>query len=210
MSFYRSVKRGLDLLVSSVGLVVVAPVLLPAAAAVRLFIGSPIVFRQERAGLGGKPFGLIKLRTMRDETGPDGRPLPDDERVTAVGSFLRRTSIDELPQLWNVLRGEMSLVGPRPLLVEYLPLYNAEQTRRHLVKPGITGLAQVNGRNSLNWEERFEFDVRYVDRASFAEDLRILGATFVSVVSGEGIGHAGGVGMPRFTGTPEPTETLTP
>lgn len=162
-------------------------------------MGSPTLFRQQRPGLNGEPFILLKVRTMRDGEGPD------DQRLTALGSFLRATSLDELPELWNVLRGDMSLVGPRPLLMEYLPRYDATQARRHEVRPGITGLAQVGGRNSLTWEERFALDVTYVDERSLALDMRILGRTVRSVLSRKGISAEGHATMPNFGGSPETT-----
>lgn len=164
-------------------------------------MGSGVLFRQERPGLGGAPFYLIKFRTMHHATDTDGSLLRDGERLTRLGGFLRSTSLDELPELWNVLKGEMSLVGPRPLLMEYLPLYSAEQARRHEVLPGITGWAQVNGRNAISWEEKFALDVWYVDNRSFGLDLKILLLTALKVLKREGISAAGESTMPRFTGS---------
>ena len=197
----RVTKRALDVLVSGAGLVTLAPVLAAIAVAVRLAIGSPVLFRQQRPGRGGRPFMMYKFRTMRDATGPDGEPLPDAERMTRFGQLLRSTSLDELPELWNVFRGEMSLVGPRPLLMEYLPLYTPEQARRHEVAPGVTGWAQVNGRNALSWDEKFRMDVWYVDHQSFWLDLRILARTAKQVFRREGISQEGQVTMERFRGT---------
>lgn len=202
MSPYREGgKRALDAVAALLGLVVASPVLALAAAGVALALGRPVLFRQERPGRGGRLFRILKLRTMSDARGADGRLLPDAGRLGRFGRFLRATSLDELPELWNVLKGDMSLVGPRPLLVEYLPLYSERQARRHDVRPGITGWAQVNGRNALTWERKFEMDVWYVENLSFGLDLRILWKTFVSVVRREGISAAGEATMPRFTGT---------
>jgi lipopolysaccharide/colanic/teichoic acid biosynthesis glycosyltransferase len=169
--------------------------------AVRQSMGSPVLFRQVRPGYLGRPFRMYKFRTMRDARRPDGRPLPDVERLTAFGKFLRSTSLDELPELWNVLKGDMSLVGPRPLLPDYLPLYSHEQARRHDVKPGITGWAQVNGRNAIGWEEKLALDVWYVDHRSLPLDLRILFLTLKKVFLREGIDQGEGVTMERFRGT---------
>lgn len=196
----RRAKRALDVVAATAGLAVTAPVLLAASIAIRASIGSPALFRQERPGLHGRPFTLLKLRTMRDAAGADGRPLPDAERLTTLGRVLRATSIDELPTLWNVLRGDMSLVGPRPLLMEYLPLYTDGQRRRHEVRPGITGWAQVNGRNALSWEEKFRLDLWYVENRSFLLDLRILMLTVVKVFRREGIAQPGHATMEPFRG----------
>jgi len=195
-----AVKRASDRTAAAVGLALAAPVLAAAALAIRASLGSPVLFRQERPGLGGRPFRVVKFRTMREATGPDGAPLPDSERLTALGRFLRSTSIDELPQLWNVLRGDLSLVGPRPLLVRYLPRYSPEQARRHDVLPGITGWAQVNGRNAISWEEKFGLDVWYVDHWTLALDLKILAMTVARVFRRDGISRDGHATMPEFTG----------
>jgi len=196
---YPVVKRAIDVAASGLLLVVTAPVQAAVAAVVAVKLGRPVFFRQPRPGLDGKVFTLLKFRTMLQEDPASGLTT-DEQRLTAVGRFLRATSLDELPTLWNVLRGEMSLVGPRPLLVEYLPLYSAEQARRHDVRPGITGLAQVNGRNSLSWEEKFELDVRYVDELSPSLDAQILVATLRSVIAREGISADGHATMTRFEG----------
>ncbi|MGQ0727853.1 sugar transferase [Acidovorax sp.] len=193
-------KRMFDLLLSLVSLMVLALPLLALYGLVRTKLGSPVLFRQIRPGLHGRPFILVKFRTMTDERSSDGYLLPDAQRLTAFGRFLRASSLDELPELWNVLRGEMSLVGPRPLLMDYLPLYSLEQMRRHEVRPGITGWAQVNGRNALNWNERFKLDVWYVDHQSLWLDLRILWLTISKVIGREGITAQNEVTMPRFTG----------
>ncbi|WP_440112839.1 sugar transferase [Acidovorax sp. BL-A-41-H1] len=193
-------KRLFDLLLSFGLLLVLALPLLLLWGLVRYKLGSPVLFRQVRPGLHGRPFMMVKFRTMTDERGTDGEMLPDAQRLTPFGRFLRATSLDELPELWNVLRGEMSLVGPRPLLMEYLPLYSPEQARRHEVRPGITGWAQVNGRNALSWEERFKLDVWYVDHRSLWLDLRILWLTVREVIVREGISAQGEATMPRFTG----------
>ena len=175
--------------------------LLLLAAVIRLRLGSPVFFRQVRPGWQGRPFRMVKFRTMTDGRGPDGQLLPDAQRLTPFGRFLRSTSLDELPELWNVLCGDMSLVGPRPLLMEYLPLYTPEQARRHEVRPGITGWAQVNGRNAVSWDERFRLDVWYVDHRSLWLDLRILGLTVRKVLQREGIHATGEATMSRFTGS---------
>ncbi|HEX7837613.1 MAG TPA: sugar transferase [Kofleriaceae bacterium] len=193
-------KRLLDVTVSAAALVLGAPILAATAALVYADVGRPLLFRQPRVGLGGRVFELIKFRTMRDAIGPDGRPLPDRERLTRIGRLLRASSLDELPQLVCVLRGDMSLVGPRPLLVEYLPRYSPEQARRHEVPPGITGLAQVAGRNALTWPEKFALDVYYVDHHSLALDLAILARTALAVVRRDGISAAGQATMPAFQG----------
>ncbi|WP_460565516.1 sugar transferase [Hydrogenophaga aquatica] len=194
-------KRIMDILMASAALMLLAPPLLLLSVLVRISFGSPVLFRQVRPGLHGRPFMMVKFRTMTDERGADGELLPDAQRLTAFGRFLRATSLDELPELWNVLRGEMSLVGPRPLLMEYLPLYSPEQARRHEVRPGITGWAQVNGRNALSWEERFKLDVWYVDHRSLGLDLRILWLTLRKVIVREGINAKGEATMPKFTGS---------
>jgi len=196
-------KRLFDAAVAGVSLVVLLPVLGALALVVRLSLGSPVLFRQVRPGFRGRPFAMVKFRTMRDVVDVHGRALPDAERLTRFGRFLRSTSLDELPELWNVLRGEMSLVGPRPLLMEYLPLYTPDQARRHEVRPGITGWAQVNGRNALSWEEKFAFDVWYVDHRSFWLDLKILLLTLRKVFLREGISQTGQATMERFYGSTE-------
>ena len=194
-------KRGFDLLLV-LGLAPVwIPVALLLALAVRLRLGTPVLFLQRRPGRQGRLFRLVKFRTMTDARGADGQLLPDAERLTAFGRWLRATSLDELPELWNVLTGEMSLVGPRPLREEYLPLYTPEQARRHEVRPGITGWAQVNGRNAISWEEKFALDTWYVDHQSLWLDLRILGRTAGQVFRRHGIGHGGEETMPWFTGS---------
>lgn len=197
------VKRALDIVVSVVALALFAPVLAVVALCVRFALGSPVLFRQTRPGLHGAPFTLVKFRTMRDAVDGHGRPLNDAERLTQFGRLLRSTSLDELPELWNVLRGEMSLVGPRPLLMEYLPRYSAQQQRRHDVRPGITGWAQVNGRNASSWDERFAHDIWYVDNHSVVLDVRILFRTVKQVFVAEGISQAGHATMPQFTGQSE-------
>ena len=193
-------KRLFDLLVSLGMLLVVGLPLLLLAWTVRRKLGSPVLFRQTRPGLHGQPFMMIKFRTMTDERGPDGELLLDAQRLTDFGRFLRATSLDELPELWNVLKGDMSLVGPRPLLMEYLPLYSPEQARRHDVRPGITGWAQVNGRNALSWEEKFKLDVWYVDHRSLWLDVKILWLTLRKVLVREGISADGVATMSKFTG----------
>lgn len=194
---YVACKRGLDLLVAIVGLFLSAPLMLAVAILVRCSMGRPILFRQERPGRGGRPFGIYKFRTMRES----GQASNDSERLTPLGRWLRATSLDELPQLWNVLCGELSLVGPRPLLMEYLPLYTAEQQRRHDVMPGITGWAQINGRNAISWEEKFAHDVWYVDNRSMMLDMRIMTSTVLNVLLRRGISQASHVTMEKFRGS---------
>jgi lipopolysaccharide/colanic/teichoic acid biosynthesis glycosyltransferase len=197
-------KRFFDVAVAGVLLVLLSPVLVVVAIAVVLSMGRPVLFRQQRPGLHGDLFIILKFRTMVDAIDAAGNPLPDAQRITALGRFLRRTSLDELPELVNVLRGEMSLVGPRPLLVEYLPRYSKEQMRRHDVRPGVTGWSQVNGRNALTWDEKFALDVWYVDNRSLKLDLRILRMTIRNVVRGEGIAHPGVATMEPFLGRDRP------
>lgn len=180
-------KRLCDIVASFCGLLLLAPVIAIVAWQIRRKLGSPVLFRQMRPGLNGEPFEMIKFRTMRDAVDVVGNPLPDSERMTPFGSFLRSSSLDELPELWNVLKGDMSLVGPRPLLMEYLSLYSPEQYRRHLVRPGVTGWAQVNGRNSLSWEKKFELDIWYVDNHTFWLDVKIVFLTIKKVVLRDGI-----------------------
>jgi sugar transferase EpsL len=196
-----ALKRALDLVGASVALVVLSPLLALVAIGVRVRLGSPVLFRQERPGRGGRPFVMTKFRTMTDRRGPDGALLPDTDRLTRFGRFLRRTSIDELPELLNVVRGDMSLVGPRPLLMQYLPLYSPEQARRHEVRPGITGWAQVNGRNAVTWDEKFALDVWYVDHRSTRLDVEILGRTIAQVFSGDGVSAPGHATMEPFGGS---------
>ena len=193
-------KRAFDIVVAALMLVALAPLMLLVALLIRWRMGAPVLFRQERPGLGGRPFILYKFRTMQEATDSRGEPLPDAERLTPLGAAIRRTSLDELPQLCNVLRGDMSLVGPRPLLTEYLPLYSARQARRHDVRPGITGWAQVNGRNATSWPERFELDVWYVEHRSFGLDLKILRLTLAKVLSGADVSQPGRATMERFRG----------
>jgi len=194
-------KRLLDIVIASMALPILALPMLAIALAVRLVLGKPVLFVQERPGLHGVPFKLIKFRTMREAYDAHGEPLSDTERMTRFGSFLRAMSLDELPELINVLKGEMSLVGPRPLMMAYLPLYSPEQARRHEVQPGITGWAQVNGRNALSWEEKFRLDVWYVDHQSLWLDLKILCLTPFAVLRAEGINQEGHVTAPKFTGS---------
>jgi len=196
-------KRTLDITVVLVIFCLLWPLMLLVAVLVRLKLGSPVIFRQERPGLAGRLFMMRKFRTLSEMADAEGNPLPDAQRMTPFGNWLRSTSLDELPELWNVLIGDMSLVGPRPLLAEYLPLYNREQARRHEVRPGITGWAQVNGRNALTWEQKFELDVWYVDHQSFWLDLRILWMTLAAVLLRRGVSAEGHATMPKFTGTPD-------
>jgi len=193
-------KRIFDLVATGLGLIVLSPVLLTVAGLVRVFQGSPVLFRQKRPGYRSRPFVNLKFRTMDDRRGPEGGYLADAERLTPLGRFLRSTSLDELPELINVLKGEMSLVGPRPLLMQYLERYSAEQARRHAVLPGMTGWAQVNGRNALTWEERFQLDLWYVDHWSFWLDMKILGLTLWKVIRREGISPPGQATMEEFMG----------
>lgn len=197
------VKRALDLVLVVPGIVLLSPLLAALALLVGLRIGRPVLFRQRRPGLHGRPFTLLKFRTMTDARDAQGNLLRDRDRLTRLGRSLRRTSLDELPELFNVLKGDMSLVGPRPLLVEYLDLYSPEQMRRHEVKPGITGWNQVNGRNALTWEEKFALDIWYVDNSSLWLDLKILAITVWKVLTREGVSAPGHATMPPFTGTPK-------
>ncbi len=193
-------KRALDRTLGAVGLVAAAPVLAATAVAIRATMGAPVLFTQPRTGRGGRTFEIWKFRTMRDAAGPDGQPLPDGERITRLGAFLRGTSLDELPQLVNVLRGELSLVGPRPLLPRYLPRYTPEQRRRHDVLPGITGWAQINGRNAIDWPTKLRLDVWYVDHWSLWLDLQILGLTAIRVLQRTGVSRSATETMPEFRG----------
>jgi len=194
-------KRIVDILGSVTGLLILSPVLCVLVILIRREMGAPVLFRQVRPGKDGRPFEMLKFRTMRDVTGPDGEQLPDATRLTRFGRTLRSTSLDELPGLWNVLKGEMSLVGPRPLLMEYVPLYSLEQARRMKIRPGITGWAQVNGRNALSWEEKFALDVWYVDNRSLGLDLKIIWMTIRKVLVRDGISADGEATMPKFTGS---------
>lgn len=193
-------KRSLDITCSALGLLILSPLLLVLLVIVKLKLGSPVFFTHQRPGIHGTPFSMIKIRTMLDAYDLEGKPLPDAERLAPFGNLLRQLSLDELPELWNVLKGDMSLVGPRPLLIEYLPLYSPAQLKRHNVKPGITGWAQVNGRNAISWEQKFELDVWYVENQSFWLDVKILFKTLFKVMKREGISHDGEVTMPRFRG----------
>jgi len=193
-------KSAFDRAVAFVGLVLFSPLLVLVSLLIRSRLGSPILFRQSRPGLRGKPFTIYKFRTMRDAVDSHGRPLPDSKRLTTLGRVLRTTSIDELPQLFNMLKGDMSLVGPRPLLLEYLPLYSESQARRHDVRPGITGLAQVSGRNSLSWEEKLELDSYYAQHCSWGLDVKIIARTVVSLFRREGISAPGHTTTPPFEG----------
>ena len=193
-------KRLFDLIASTLALIVLSPVLALTALLVRIQLGGPILFRQQRPGYQGRPFHIFKFRTMIDRFAPDGSLLPDSERLTRFGRVLRSTSLDELPELFNILRGEMSVVGPRPLLMEYLPLYSTEQARRHGMPPGLTGWAQVNGRNALSWQDKFRLDVWYVDHWSFWLDLKIIFLTLVKVFKREGITQEGQATAEKFTG----------
>ena len=198
---YPALKRAFDFTVAGLSIVVLAPLLAVVAMLVFLKLGAPVLYRQVRPGLHAKPFELFKFRSMLDAFDEDGKPLPNDQRITPFGQMLRSLSLDELPELWNILKGDMSLVGPRPLLMDYLPLYDERQSRRHEVRPGLTGWSQVNGRNSISWEEKFEFDIWYVENASFGLDIKIILMTIMKVLRREGISHEGDVAMPRFRGS---------
>ena len=198
----KTMKRPFDIALSSLLLILLAPLIVAVAIGVWLDVGRPILFRQQRPGLHGRPFLLVKFRTMRAPTA--GEDATDEARITRFGRGLRATSLDELPELWNVLWGDMSLVGPRPLLMQYLPLYSPEQMRRHNVRPGLTGWAQVNGRNALTWEDKFNLDLWYVDNLNMILDLRILLRTAIAVVKSAGIAHDGFATMPEFRGSPSP------
>ena len=199
---YRNyLKRPLDFILSLTGIIVLSPLLIIIAILVRIKLGSPVIFKQKRPGLNEKIFTLYKFRTMTDERDENAELLPDEQRLTGFGKFLRSTSLDELPELFNILKGDMSIVGPRPLLVEYLPLYNEQQKRRHEVRPGLTGWAQVNGRNAISWEEKFDLDVEYVDNINFLLDCKIVFSTVKKVLSREGINSETAVTMEPFQGT---------
>ncbi|WP_338326568.1 sugar transferase [Vibrio diabolicus] len=193
-------KRLFDFCASLIAIILLSPIIALVAWKIRKNLGSPVLFRQTRPGLNGKPFEMVKFRTMKDAVDQQGTPLPDSERMTPFGDKLRSSSLDELPELWNVLKGEMSLVGPRPLLMQYLPLYSKEQSRRHDVRPGVTGWAQVNGRNAITWDEKFKLDVWYIDNRTFWLDVKILLLTIKKVVIKEGISAQGEVTMPPFEG----------
>ena len=195
------IKRLLDILIASIALILLLPLYAFVAYKVKKNLGSPVLFRQVRPGLHGKPFEMIKFRSMKDAVDANGQPLPDSERLTAFGKMLRSTSLDEMPELWNVIKGDMSIVGPRPLLTEYLPLYNEEQAKRHNVRPGMTGHAQVNGRNAIGWEEKFKLDTWYVEHQSTLLDFKIMFKTVHKVLAKDDISAEGEATMTRFTGT---------
>lgn len=199
---YKYIKRILDIISSLLAIIILSPLLAVTAVLVKTKLGSPVLFRQERPGKDEKIFTLMKFRTMTDERDENGELLPDEVRLTKFGKFLRSTSIDELPELFNILKGDMSVIGPRPLLVEYIPRYNEHQHRRHEVRPGLSGWAQVNGRNSISWEEKFDLDVEYVDNYSFAMDVKILFMTVLNVLKKEGISSETSATMEVFMGTP--------
>lgn len=196
-------KRSLDIVIASAALILLSPVYFYVAYKVRKNLGSPVLFRQVRPGLYGKPFEMIKFRSMKDAVDAQGNVLPDSERLTPFGKMLRASSLDEMPELWNVIKGDMSIVGPRPLLMEYLPLYNSEQAKRHNVRPGITGYAQVNGRNAISWEKKFELDTWYVENQSLWLDFKIMLKTIKKVIAKDDISAEGEATMSKFTGTPE-------
>ena len=200
--FYEKyIKRPQDFICASLATVVLSPVMLVTAILVRTKLGKPVIFIQERPGKDGKIFKMYKFRTMTDERDPEGNLLPDEERLTAFGSALRSSSLDELPELWNIIKGDCSVVGPRPLLPRYLPLYNEHQARRHEVRPGFTGLAQIHGRNAISWEEKFDWDVKYVDNISFLEDWKIIFGTVKTVLKREGINSETSATMEEFKGS---------
>lgn len=194
-------KRLLDIVIAGTALIILSPLYAFVTYKVKKNLGSPVLFRQVRPGLNGKPFEMIKFRTMKDAVDANGNPLPDSERLTPFGKMLRATSLDEMPELWNVIKGDMSVVGPRPLLMEYLPLYNQEQAKRHLVRPGMTGYAQVNGRNAISWEEKFKLDTWYVDNRSTLLDFKIMFKTVHKVLAKDDISAEGEATMTKFTGT---------
>ncbi len=207
MIYRKYLKRIFDIVFSLLAIVMLSPVLIITAILVRIKLGSPVLFRQERPGLHGKIFGLYKFRSMTDERDENGELKSDEIRLTSFGKKLRATSLDELPEFFNILKGEMSFVGPRPLLVQYLPLYNERQAHRHDCLPGLTGLAQVNGRNALSWEKKFEYDVEYTENISFALDMKIIFMTFGKVFARDGISSSTSATMEVFTGTPKTEET---
>lgn len=194
-------KRLLDIIIASIAMILLSPLYFYVAHKVKKNLGSPVLFRQVRPGLHGKPFEMIKFRSMKDAVDAQGKPLPDSERLTPFGKMLRSSSLDEMPELWNVIKGDMSIVGPRPLLMEYLPLYNQEQAKRHLVRPGMTGHAQVNGRNAISWEEKFKLDTWYVENQSVWLDFKIMLKTVKKVLAKDDINEAGEATMTKFTGT---------
>ena len=194
-------KRFLDIIIASIALILLSPLYFIVARKVKKNLGSPVLFRQVRPGLNGKPFEMIKFRTMKDAVDEQGNPLPDSDLLTPFGKMLRSTSLDEMPELWNVIKGDMSIVGPRPLLTEYLPLYNQEQAKRHNVRPGMTGHAQVNGRNAISWEEKFKLDTWYVENQSTLLDFKIMFKTVHKVLAKDDINEAGEVTMTKFTGS---------
>ena len=194
-------KRFLDIILASIALILLSPLYFYVAHKVKKNLGSPVLFRQVRPGLHGKPFEMIKFRSMKDAVDAQGNPFPDSERLTPFGKMLRSSSLDEMPELWNVIKGDMSIVGPRPLLMEYLPLYNQEQAKRHLVRPGMTGHAQVNGRNAISWEEKFKLDTWYVENQSIWLDFKIMLKTVKKVLAKDDINEAGEATMTKFTGT---------
>ena len=204
--YEKYIKRLQDIILSLIAMIVLSPVLLVVTVLVRFKLGSPVVFKQERPGLNGKIFTLHKFRTMTDKKDENGNLLPDDKRLTSFGKLLRSLSLDELLELWDIFTGRVTIVGPRPLLVEYLPLYNEHQSRRHEVRPGLTGYAQVHGRNSVTWEEKFDMDVYYVDHITFLGDWKIIFQTVLTVLKREGISSETAVTMEKFTGTPESTD----
>ncbi|MCJ8146358.1 sugar transferase [Acinetobacter sp. A3.8] len=201
-------KRLLDIVIASIALVLLSPLYFYVAYKVKKNLGSPVLFRQVRPGLHGKPFEMIKFRTMKDALDEQGNPLPDSERLTPFGKILRSTSLDEMPELWNVIKGDMSVVGPRPLLMEYLPLYNEEQAKRHNVRPGMTGHAQVNGRNAISWEEKFKLDTWYVENQSTVLDFKIMLQTVKKVIAKDDISAEGEATMTRFTGSQNKDDSL--
>jgi undecaprenyl phosphate N,N'-diacetylbacillosamine 1-phosphate transferase len=207
--YERFFKRPLDAFLSTGALIVLSPVLLVTGIAVRLKLGSPVIFSQDRPGKNGKIFKLFKFRTMTDEKNENGELKSDEERLTPFGKKLRSTSLDELPELINIVKGDMAVVGPRPLLVQYLSLYNKHQSRRHEVRPGLTGLAQAHGRNGLSWEEKFDYDVEYVDNVTFIEDCKVIADTIKEVINKEGISEDGEATMKLFKGTPEDVDVST-
>ncbi len=206
--FYEKfIKRPQDILLSLLAMIVLSPVLLITAILVRTKLGSPVIFKQKRPGLDEKVFTLYKFRTMTDAKDPDGNLLPDEVRLTKFGKLLRSTSLDELPELWNIFRGDIAVVGPRPLLVEYLSRYNEQQRRRHEVRPGLSGLAQVNGRNAISWEDKFKYDIQYVDHVTFLGDWKIIFQTILNVIKRDGINSETAATMEIFMGTEEKTES---